>query len=91
MDANVQNQQISDWAQICRDGRCDPNNLKIEIGLNVKEIEIEGNEDLIITMQILLQSGASSPAKHGGAYFSAVYGFMKDPIAAPGPYENQEV
>ena len=59
--------------------------------MNVKEIEIEGNEDLIITMQILLQSGASSPAKHGGAYFSAVYGFMKDPIAAPGPYENQEV
>ena len=40
---------------------------------------------------ILVQSGASSPAKHGGAYFSAVYGFMKDPIAAPGPYENQEV
>ena len=38
----------------------------------------------------LLQSGRSSLAKHGGAYFSAVYGFMKDPIAAPGPYENQE-
>ena len=37
-----------------------------------------------------LQSGASSPAKHGGAYFSAVYGFIQDPIAAPGPYENQE-
>ena len=37
-----------------------------------------------------LQSGRSSLAKHGGAYFSAVYGFMKDPIAAPGPYENQE-
>ena len=37
-----------------------------------------------------LQSGASSPAKHGGAYFSAVYGVMKDPIAALGPYENQE-
>ena len=40
---------------------------------------------------ICLQSGRSSLAKHGGAYFSAVYGFMKDPIAAPGPYENQEV
>ena len=36
------------------------------------------------------QSGRSGLAKHGGAYFSAVYGFMKDPIAAPGPYENQE-
>ena len=37
-----------------------------------------------------IQSGESSPAKHGDAYFSAVCGFMKDPIAAPGPYENQE-
>ena len=37
-----------------------------------------------------LQSGRCCPAKHGGAYFWAVYGFMKDPIAAPGPYENQE-
>ena len=39
---------------------------------------------------IQLQSGQCSRAKHGDAYFSAVYGFMKDPIAAPGPYENQE-
>ena len=38
-----------------------------------------------------LQSGRSSLAKHRGAYFSAVYGFMKDLIAAPGPHENQEV
>ena len=38
-----------------------------------------------------LQSGRSGLAKHGGAYFSAVYEFMKDPIATPGPYENQEV
>ena len=37
-----------------------------------------------------LQSGRCSLAKHGDAYFSAVYEFMKDPIAAPGPYENQE-
>ena len=37
-----------------------------------------------------VQSGRSSLAKHGGAYFSAVYGFMKDPIAAPGPFEIQE-
>ena len=35
-----------------------------------------------------LQSGASSQAKHGGAYFSAVFGSIKDPLAAPGPYEN---
>ena len=35
-----------------------------------------------------LQSGASSQAKHGGAYFSAVYGSIEDPLAAPGPYEN---
>ena len=37
-----------------------------------------------------LQSGASSLAKHGGAYFSAVCGSIQDPIAPPGPYENQE-
>ena len=36
----------------------------------------------------MLQSGASSHAKHGGAYFSAVYGSIEDPLAAPGPYEN---
>ena len=37
-----------------------------------------------------VQSSRCSLAKHGGAYFSAVYGFMKDPIAAPGPFEIQE-
>ena len=37
---------------------------------------------------IFLQSGASSRAKHGGAYFSAVYGSIEDPMAAPGTYEN---
>ena len=36
-----------------------------------------------------LQSGASSPAKHGGAYFSAVYGSMEDPVAAPGHCKPQ--
>ena len=30
-----------------------------------------------------VQSGASSQAKHGGAYFSAVSGSIKDPIAVP--------
>ena len=37
-----------------------------------------------------VQSGASSLAKHGGACFSAVCGSIQDPIAAPGPCENQE-
>ena len=40
-------------------------------------------------VQVQVQSGASSPAKHGDAYFSAVYGSIQDPIAAPGPYETQ--
>ena len=39
---------------------------------------------------LYIQSGASSLAKHGAAYFLAVYGSIKDPIAAPGPYEPQE-
>ena len=37
-----------------------------------------------------LQSGASSLAKHGGAYFLAVCRSIQDPIAAPEPYGNQE-
>ena len=37
-----------------------------------------------------VQSGASSQAKHGGAYFSAVYGSIDDPLAAPGQYEDLE-
>ena len=36
-----------------------------------------------------LQSGASSLAKHRGAYFSAVYGSIQDPIAAPGLFDIQ--
>ena len=40
---------------------------------------------------ICIQSGRSGLAKHGGAYFSAIYGSIEDPIAVPGPYENQEV
>ena len=35
-------------------------------------------------------SGASSRAKHRGAYFSAVRGSIKDPIAVPGWDEVQE-
>ena len=34
-----------------------------------------------------LQSGASSQAKIGGAYFSDVTGSIQDPIAVPGPCE----
>ena len=30
-----------------------------------------------------VQSGASSQSKNGGAYFSAVSGSIKDPIAVP--------
>ena len=41
-------------------------------------------------IELYVQSGASSLAKHGGAYFSAVCGSKQDPIDAPGPYENQE-
>ena len=38
----------------------------------------------------VVQSFASSLAKHGGALFSAVSWSIKDPIGAPGPYEPQE-
>ena len=34
-----------------------------------------------------IQSGASSLAKHRGAYFSAIRGSIKDPIAVPGGHE----
>ena len=36
-----------------------------------------------------VQCGMSCLAKHGGAYFLALYVPFKDPIAAPGPYEPQ--
>ena len=51
-----------------------------------------GNKEFMNHRTSLLnvQSGASGLAKHGGAYFSAIYGSIQDPIAAPGPYENQE-
>ena len=43
----------------------------------------------VVTVSVFneLQSGASSRAKHGGAYFSAVRGSIKDPIAVPGRHE----
>ena len=43
----------------------------------------------VVKVLFILQSGRSSPAKHGDAYFSAVYGFIKDPIATPGLYDIQ--
>ena len=39
--------------------------------------------------KLQIQSGASSPAKHGVPYFSAVYGSIEDPVAAPGPCKPQ--
>ena len=44
----------------------------------------------IIEKRNEIQSGASSLAKQGGAYFSAVFRSIQDPIAAPGPHETQE-
>ena len=37
-----------------------------------------------------IQSGASSRAKNGDAYFSDVTGSIQDPIAVPGPCEVTE-
>ena len=37
-----------------------------------------------------IQSGASSHAKNGGAYFSNITGSIQDPIAVPGPCEVTE-
>ena len=42
---------------------------------------------LCLSILLNIQSGASSPAKHGGAYFSAVRASIKDPIAVPGWHE----
>ena len=45
---------------------------------------------LIVKVQKNIQSGASSRAKIGGAYFSDVTGSIQDPIAVPGPCEVTE-
>ena len=55
-----------------------------------KEKQINFRKGEIHFTKRQIQSGASSLAKHGGAYFSAVYGPIKDPIAAPGQYKPQE-
>ena len=51
--------------------------------------DIDMLRHLIMVLRVI-QSGASSCAKHGGAYFSAVRGSVKDPIAVPGRDEVQE-
>ena len=56
----------------------------------LKQIEFGSNKKNQLDLLSIVQSGASSLAKHGGAYFSAVYGSIKDPIAAPWTYETQE-
>ena len=59
--------------------------------LNIEQVRLS-LEDGFVCLQVFfghLQSGASSLAKHGGAYFSAVYGSIQDPIAAPGLFDIQ--
>ena len=41
----------------------------------------------LLSLLFGVQSGASSLAKHGGAYLSAVRGSTKDPFAVPGRHE----
>ena len=57
-------------------------------GFRVSIVRIVISVSNVSSLWDCLQSGASSQAKHGGAYFSAVYGSIEDPLAAPGPYEN---
>ena len=40
----------------------------------------QSNRNDIKSKKNFIQSGASSQAKHGGAYFSAVYGSIEDPL-----------
>ena len=48
--------------------------------------DLEANPNNSMMMEEV-QSGASSQAKIGGAYFSGVTGSIQDPIAVPGPCE----
>ena len=41
-------------------------------------------------LNMLIQSGASSRSKIGGAYFSDVTGSIQDPIGVPGPCDVTE-
>ena len=52
----------------------------------IRNHSIWGNT-LSLTFSFTLQLTNSSQAKHGGAYFSAVSGSIKDPIAVPGWHE----
>ena len=51
------------------------------------KITLYGFDNTHIDDFIILQSGASSRSKIGGAYFSDVTGSIQDPIAVPGPCE----
>ena len=56
---------------------------------NLRE-KIPSAQSRFFCTRIFLQSGASSQAKIGGAYFSGVTGSIQDPIAVPGPCEVTE-
>ena len=58
--------------------------------LEICEICARFMRNLLWLGQQVLQSGASSQAKIGGAYFSGVTGSIQDPIAVPGPCEVTE-
>ena len=59
----------------------------------MKLLEIREYPKVILTRSTFflykILFGASCPAKHGDAYFSAVYGSIQDPIAAPGLFDIQ--
>ena len=56
----------------------------------LKSDQSPGWSEISIVFLSNIQSGASSQAKIGGAYFSGVTGSIQDPIAVPGPCEVTE-
>ena len=61
-------------------------NTKLLAGLRTQTGHQTGLPSICPNLQNV-QSGASSQAKHGGAYFSAVCRSIKDPIVVPGWHE----
>ena len=57
--------------------------LSSQIDRNPKSVPAISTDHPLAARDI--QSGASSLAKHGVPYFSAVYGSIEDLVAAPGP------
>ena len=53
-------------------------------------VSVSKNSKILVSEKVLVQFGASSQAKIGGAYFSGVTGSIQDPIAVPGPCEVTE-